>query len=70
MSSRIDKHTERFVSKMVHGQMVKVRVLKPHMEEDEAPAVATKKRNKKYCTFCETEIFNAGNVCDLCGREL
>jgi len=69
-SSRVDKHTEKFVTKEVHGQLVRVRILKPHLEEDEPPPSTMKKKVRvKYCEWCEVEVFDAGKTCDLCNRE-
>lgn len=69
-SSRVDKQTEKFVTKEVHGQLVRVRILKPFKGDDDVlPSKKKKKVKKKYCHWCETEIFDPGKECDLCGRE-
>lgn len=54
--------------KEVHGQLVKVRVLHPHKAEDE-PEGKKKRPRKRFCMSCETEIFDPGKACDLCGNE-
>lgn len=68
MLSRVDKYTDHFEMKEVHGQLVNVRVLKPH-KPDGTPSKVKRLRKNKFCRFCETEVFDAGKECDLCGGE-
>ena len=68
--SRIDKHTERFEMKEIHGQLIQVRILKPYKPDETVSKRGNRhSKKKRYCRWCDTEVFDAGRECDLCGRE-